>query len=403
MSQHTITPSTVDFLFESAHIQRWNEFIRPPIGLSELDKQSHKAVIAFILSNLERDAGNDVDELKLINGFLYEFFERTLLTDIKPPIYRRLLDKNAQQLHEWSLSELAKRAPELYGSFGEDMRAYLLSSDNSSIEKRILKAGHYLSSRYELNVISPQNSNVYGFEQTKTALEAELEEHYSLVSVQRVSLNQKVSALIDLLGRLRFQKRWTSTPRTPETSVMGHMLLTATLSFLSLKSIPNACNARLVNSFFGGLFHDLPEVLTRDIISPIKRNVEGLDELIKGIELTLIEEELLPICPNPLKNRLKYIVVDEFADKIKLDGQTMHLDNPEELNSKYNDDKYDGVDGSIINACDKLSAYFEACISVKHGIKSEHLTDAIEQMKDKFKKLKILGIEYGRVYLTYNI
>ena len=75
---------TVNFLFESAHIQRWNEFIRPQIGLSELDKQAHKAIIMFVLAGLEKDAGNHVDELKLINGFLYEFFERTLLTVLTP-------------------------------------------------------------------------------------------------------------------------------------------------------------------------------------------------------------------------------------------------------------------------------------------------------------------------------
>ena len=281
------------------------------------------------------------------------------------------------------------------------MREYLFSNDKTSIEKKILKAAHYLSSRYELNVISPQNANIYGFEETKQALEAELEEHYSLVSVQKVALKQKANALIELLGRLRFQKRWTSTPRTPETSVMGHMLLTATLSFLSLKMIPSSCNTRLINAFFGGLFHDLPEVLTRDIISPIKRNVEGLDELIKEIELTLIEEELLPICPQALRQRLKYIVIDEFADKITKDGKAIHLSDANELNEKYNDDAYDPIDGSVINACDKISAYFEACISVRHGIKSEHLVGAIAQAKNKNRSLNIQGIDYGLIYTTY--
>lgn len=401
MNSNLLQPSTIDFLFESAHIQRWNEFIRPPIGLSELDKQSHKAVIAFILAGLEKDAGAQIDEQKLIEGILFEFFERTLLTDIKPPIFRRLLDSNARQLHEWSLSELSKRAPALYDVFGENMKEYLLASGQNSIEKKILRAAHYLSSRYELSIIAPQNANVYGFQETQKALEDEMEEHYSLISVQKVSMGKKAHSLIDLLGRLRFQKRWTSTPRTPETSVMGHMFITATLSFLSLKSIPSACSARVVNSFFGGLFHDLPEVLTRDIISPIKRNVEGLDELIKGIELTLIEEELLPICPYPLRDRIKYIVIDEFADKIKVNGEIKHLENADTLHNVFNDNSYEPIDGSIINACDKLSAYFEACVSVKHGIKSTHLTNAISQMLDKNKKLAILGVDYGRAYEEY--
>ncbi|MGZ7169402.1 MAG: HD domain-containing protein [Halobacteriota archaeon] len=31
------------------------------------------------------------------------------------------------------------------------------------------------------------------------------------------------------------------------------------------------CYRRRFHNFFGGLFHDLPEALTRDIISPVKR------------------------------------------------------------------------------------------------------------------------------------
>ena len=44
-------------------------------------------------------------------------------------------------------------------------------------------------------------------------------------------------------------------------------------------------------TFLCGLFHDLPEVLTRDIISPVKRSVPGLDELIKKIEERLVTEK----------------------------------------------------------------------------------------------------------------
>ena len=34
----------VEFLYEAAHIQRWNDHIRPN-GFTELDKQAHKMMI----------------------------------------------------------------------------------------------------------------------------------------------------------------------------------------------------------------------------------------------------------------------------------------------------------------------------------------------------------------------
>ena len=82
MQTNLLSSQTIDFIFEAAHIQRWNEFIRPSIGFTELDKQSHKALIAFILMGEE----DGVDEERLIKGFLFEFFARTLLTDIIPPL-----------------------------------------------------------------------------------------------------------------------------------------------------------------------------------------------------------------------------------------------------------------------------------------------------------------------------
>lgn len=49
-------------------------------------------------------------------------------------------------------------------------------------------------------------------------------------------MNKKLARIVDLGGRLRFQKRWAQTPRIPETAVLGHMLVVALLGyFYSLK------------------------------------------------------------------------------------------------------------------------------------------------------------------------
>ena len=69
----------------------------------------------------------------------------------------------------------------------------------------------------------------------------------------------------------------------PETFVMGHMLVVAILSYFMSLELDNPCRKRLENNFFSGLFHDLPEVLTRDIVSPVKNSVKGLDSIISQI------------------------------------------------------------------------------------------------------------------------
>ena len=45
------------------------------------------------------------------------------------------------------------------------------------------------------------------------------------------------------------------------------------------------------------------------------------------------------------------------------------------LNNLYNKDKFYPLDGKIIKACDKLTAFIEADLSIKHGITSKHLEE----------------------------
>ena len=70
------------------------------------------------------------------------------------------------------------------------------------------------------------------------------------------------------------------------------MLVAVFSYFLSLDL--KVCDKRLFNNFFGGLFHDLPEVVTRDIISPVKRSSDKLDNLVTELEKQLAEKELFP-------------------------------------------------------------------------------------------------------------
>ena len=73
---------------------------------------------------------------------------------------------------------------------------------------------------------------IYGIEQTKEELENQIEDHYDLLGVQKLLLGKKAFGFIDFCGQLRFQQRWAQTPRIPKTSVLGHMLIVAMLSYL---------------------------------------------------------------------------------------------------------------------------------------------------------------------------
>lgn len=388
----------IEFLFEGAHIQRWNDHIRPN-GFTELDKQAHKMMILYILAKYEeQDHGAQLNWRVLIEGGIFEFMHRIILTDIKPPIYHELMRVHGRKLNAWIYSQLERRVPELDEVFFDKLKRWFDYPEENRLEKKLLRAAHYLATQWEFGIIYHFNQAIYGIDATKAAIESNIEDHYDLAGVQKISLKGKTSKFIDLVGQLRFQKRWAQSPRVPETSVMGHVLIVAILGYFCAAEL-GACDERIVNDFLCGLFHDLPEVLTRDIISPVKTSVEGLDDLIKDIEKRQVAEKLLPLLPWGWHEEIIYFTQNEFTNRVMLDGVPTEV-SEEELNGKYNVDGhgYKAVDGRMLKGCDHLAAFVEAYLSAEYGITSKHLLNGMADLREKYKNKTIAGINFGAVY-----
>ena len=388
----------IEFLFEAAHIQRWNDHIRPN-GFTELDKQAHKMMILYIIAKYEeQDHNAEINWRVLIEGGIFEFMHRIILTDIKPPIYHELMRVHGRKLNAWIYEQLSRRVPDMDEVFFAKLKRWFDHPEEYRLEKKLLRAAHYLATQWEFGIIYHFNQGIYGVEETKAAIESEIEDHYDLAGVQKLSLKGKTSKFIDLVGQLRFQKRWAQSPRVPETSVMGHVLIVAILGYFCAAKL-NASDERVVNDFLCGLFHDLPEVLTRDIISPVKTSVEGLDDLIKDIEKRQVAEKLLPLLPWGWHEEISYFTQNEFTNRVMLEGKPAEC-SEEELNTKYNIDGhgYKPVDGRMLKGCDHLVAFVEAYLSTECGITSKHLLKGMEDLRKKYKGQTIAGINFGAIY-----
>ncbi len=370
----------IKLLFSTASIDRWNDLPRP-VKFTEIDKQSHKMIIAYLLAHFEKD----VDFYKLIHLGIASFLYRAVLTDLKSPVYHYLRKKKGKELDEFVLKNLS-------GLIDEELEYYvkIFNADNS-IEKRILSAASYISSKWEFDIIYNFAPNIYGMKEIKENIENELEDYYDLEGVKVLALKKKSYDFISLCGNLRFQKRWANTPRVPETSVLGHMLFVAVIAFLLTKEY-GGNNHKIYYNFFTGLFHDLPEALTRDIIAPIKHNIKGLDEILKDYENFLIEDKILPLVPKNIRNELKILITDEFANKLIIDGKVKKVDVAEDLLGLK------GIDGSLVKVADHFAAFVEASMSVKHGIKSNELLNAIETLISKYENKRIFNIELKKYF-----
>ncbi len=387
----------IERFYEAASMNRWNDHIRP-VELTELDKQAHKMVIAYVIAKFEEsDRDIKINWQNLIEGGIFEFLHRTILTDIKPPVFHKMMEEKEEDLNKYVIQQLDKDMNGLGNNFKENFKKYFFDHNYTKIEKRILKAAHYMATNWEFKIIYHTSPFIYGIEETKESIENQIEDHYDLIGVQKISLEKKSFGFIDLCGQLRFQERWAHSPRLPKTSVLGHMYIVAITSYL-LSLDNNSCQKRLYNNFFTGLFHDLPEVLTKDIISPIKTSIKGLEGIIKDYEEDQMKNRLLPLLPVSWRKEMRYFTQDEFENKIKIDGKIINGVSYAELNTLYNKDEFYPLDGKIIKACDKLTAFIEADLSIKHGITSKHLEEGRKNIYEKFKDKNVSGIDFGKLF-----
>lgn len=392
-----MTEKLIERFFEAASMQRWNDHIRP-VELTELDKQAHKMVIAYVIAKIEEDRGNKVNWLDLIEGLIFEFLYRLVLTDIKPPVFHRMMVERREEMNSHVLKQLKDDLDSLNNDeFSKKFEDYF-SSNEITYERRILRAAHYLATNWEFKIIYHSAPFIYGIEKTKENIENQIEDHYDLIGVQKILLGKKSYGFVDLCGQLRFQKRWAHSPRVPETSVLGHMLIVAITAYLcTIEMKTSPCEKRIYNNFFAGLFHDLPEVSTRDIISPVK-SAADLEDIIKDYENERMKEEVLPLIPRNWHLEMKYFTEDEFQNRINEQGQTQTGVKFEEINKKYNDDKFSPLDGELIKACDKLAAFIEANLSIEYGITSKYLEEGRENIYAPYKNLKVSGTDFGRIF-----
>ncbi len=356
-------------------MQRWNDQIRT-IEITELDKQAHKMIVAYILGKLELQRGNkEIDWLEIIEAGFFEYLQRIILTDLKPPLFYEIKRdrKKYLELNQWVYEKVSPFIKELGQDFCTRFKNYIMDENGSeNINRKIISAAHFYITKWEFEIIRRFNPEGYQISEIKTSIDEEQEKYKGVGGVKDLLRSRKLLTFIDICGQLRFQVRWSHLYRVPKTSVLGHMLIVAIFSYL-FSLTAGFEGDRRINNYFTGLFHDLPEVLTRDIINPVKKSVEGLDELIKEYEKSEMDKRIYSLLPEKWHNDIRMFTENEFAN----------------TNNR---------DGKLVKSADDLAAFIEAYLSIKNGINNQNLKDAISNIRKKYKNVVIAGIDLNELY-----
>ena len=384
-------------IFEGFSIQRWNDLIRP-FDLVEMDKAGEKMVLAYIIGKYEEHKGNKIDWKWMIYASLFDLLRKISLCDIKAPVQQMLkreFSEEYMRLNEWVLNQYKGMIADnkLFSEFtiytGQKAGSFKLP-EKLQRTLMVYNAAHKYSTIREMEMIAVVNEPAR-LAAIKTSLENEIQQYLELEGLQKLMTHQKAFDFLLKIEQLRFQTRWNQTPRVPASSVLGHCFYVAIMTLLlGRESNPDMCDQRVVNNFFCALFHDLPESVTRDIISPVKQATDDLPNIVKKIEDEIVNKELVPLMEDFYVDEIIYYTNDEFSNRIQKDGKVETV-SWEDLNTKYNSAEFNPIDGKLVRICDHFSALMEADISMKHGITSVHLETGRTATLNHYKKGEIIS------------
>lgn len=386
-------------IFSAADIQRWNDKLRP-MELTELDKQAHKMIIAYVLGKFEEN-GAEFNWQDLIEGGIFEFLQRIELTDLKPPVFYKIKEHREEydQLKKWAYKRLSPVMTPLGKNFVSRFKNYF-SAEDEGVSRRIVGAAHFYATKWEFDIIKRMNPVDFEIPEIERNISSRQQVYSNVKGIQQLNSDNNLRRFIDLSGQLRFQLRWGNIRRVTSTSVLGHMLVVAILAYLFSLEV-RACPKRCVNNFLTGLFHDLPEVLTRDIISPVKGSVEGISDIVKEYEKEQMKDKIYSILPLEWHSEMRIFAEDEFSDLITIDQQAKVVSSAE-IKKQYNKDEFNPRDGSLVKACDDLAAFTEAYLAVRNGVTAEALHQTISNLKEKYKNKLVAGINFGQIYADFD-
>jgi putative hydrolase of HD superfamily len=161
-----------------------------------------------------------------------------------------------------------------------------------------------------------------------------------------------IERYILVIHRLASSFRWNRSERRYPVSVLSHTYIITFFAYIlgheSVKS-----SADITDMMMTALFHDIPEAITWDIITPTKKSVPGLEKIIEWVEYDMVCEHLLSFID-------EYGFHDRYAQKML--------------------QPWSEANGAIVKQADTFSAYYEALLEAPH---SEEFQKVVEALKTK--------------------
>lgn len=296
-------------------MKRWNNFPRIE-EVSHLDNLGFVIHVALFLSYIEEQKWKKVDKLFLIKRLIFSSFNRLVLADINSgtreyilsldkEIFKKLEDKALEKILELDGPEIIK----------DDIKD-TLNDDSKELELLIIEAAKKYAGYRECIINSRVYSEVY--EKTFHVIKTDLEiTRTKLESLDELLSNENYEKYLSHVRGLSHSFRWIQENRQFPISVMAHLVYVTFISYIiwSLEN-ENWSDLDIEELLLKSIYHDIPEAITGDIITPTKRSIPGFVEILETVELKMMEDYMFEYVPEDYKNYISPYIFAPFDDEL---------------------------------------------------------------------------------------
>ncbi|MDD3646529.1 MAG: HD domain-containing protein [Candidatus Gracilibacteria bacterium] len=321
-------------------IKRWSNFPRIE-DVTPLDNAGYVIHVALFLAYLEEKHGKKpVDKEYIIKRVMFDLFKSLVLSDINSGT-RDYINKIDGEI----MTKLEKRVEEYLFSFEggefikEDMKKILGATDKK-LENEIILASKKFAGYNECLV----NSRVFLF--TYDVAMDQIQDYFDknkskLHCLKQLVNNDDYKKYLGHIRRLSHCKRWSGRKRNYDVSVMSHLVMVTFISYVlgNLENIEGEANYDVYKLMLRSLYHDIPEAITGDIITPTKKAIPGFRKVLEEVEKKMMNDYFFVYVGDDYKKMITDYMLEPFF----------------------------GSEGELAKKADIISAMFEAKIERDTG------------------------------------
>lgn len=292
-------------------MKRWNNFPRIE-DVSHLDNVWYVVHIALFLAYLEEKNWKKVNREFLIKRIIFNSFLSLLISDINSWTreYIKNIDSSIFKKIEdlWIKNLLDLDAPDF---IKKDLEETLLNTDNK-LELLIIDCAKKYAWLNECKI----NSKIYDdiYEVPLSEINSFLDENRNkLFSLNILLDNDDYKKYLSHIRRLSHSMRWSWQTRIFPISVMSHLVIITYIAYVIWMIENNNWNNYSIEELLlRTIYHDIPEAITGDIITPTKKSVDWFVEVLEKVEIKMMDDYMFSYVDNDYRSNVFEYMLNPF-------------------------------------------------------------------------------------------